>query len=264
MKTGSLLVAGIDVGSLYTKAVILNGKGEVTSFSILPSGAAYQEAAKVSFSEALNKAGVASDEISYMVATGYGRAIVPFANIQVTEISCHARGARWIFPGAHTVIDIGGQDIKAISLGEKGQVIHFVMNDKCAAGTGRFLEVMAATLGVSLEGLSELSAQPRHQVEVSSICTVFAESEVISLLARGGDKRDIAAAVFEAIARRIVALVGQVGIKERVVMTGGVAKSPGMVKALERKLNTTILVPQQPQITGALGAALIAAERLSF
>ncbi len=257
-----ILVAGVDIGSLYTKSVIMDSKGEVTSFNVLRSGAAYKGAAEASLNEALKQAGVQFSDLSYIVSTGYGRAIVDFGNSQVTEISCHARGANSLFPQARTVIDIGGQDSKIIYVNDMGKVDNFVMNDKCAAGTGRFLEVMAVALGTNLADLSELSFRSQQKLDISSTCTVFAESEVISLFATGQDKADIAAALFRAIARRITGMVGQLGVKERVVMTGGVALNAGMVRALEEHLKTTLLVPDKPQLVGALGAAIIAAERV--
>ncbi|MDP2662321.1 MAG: acyl-CoA dehydratase activase, partial [Dehalococcoidia bacterium] len=173
----------------------------------------------------------------------------------------HARGAKHLFPETCTIIDIGGQDSKVVQVDQLGHATRFVMNDKCAAGTGRFLEVMAGALGVDITALGELALSSSSDVQVSSMCTVFAESEVISMLAAGCSKTDIAAAVHNSIARRITGLVGQLGLKERITMTGGVAKNKGLVRALENKLHTTILVPQEPQIVGALGAALIALER---
>ena len=259
------LVAGVDVGSLCTKAVIMDTAGNMVSFSILRSGSMYQGAAETCFAQALESAGLESNDISYIVSTGYGRARVPFANNEVTEISCHARGAKWFFPEVHTVIDIGGQDSKVVQIDDRGQAVRFVMNDKCAAGTGRFLEVMAVALEIDLEDMSELSLKAQqHDMEVSSMCTVFAESEVISLFAGGYDKADIAAAIFKAIARRITGLVGQLGVKEKVAMSGGVAKSAGLVRALEKKLGTTLHIPEEPQIVGAWGAAIIAGERVSL
>jgi len=257
------LVAGVDVGSLCTKAVIMETAGKMVSYSILRSGSMYQGAAETCFAQALEKAGLKPDDISYIVSTGYGRARVPFANGEVTEITCHARGAKWFFPEVHTVIDIGGQDSKVIQVDDRGQAVRFVMNDKCAAGTGRFLEVMAMALGLELEDMSDLSMKAQQDIEVSSMCTVFAESEVISLFASGCDKADIAAAIYKAIARRITGLVGQLGLKEKVAMSGGVAKSIGLVKALEGKLGTKLHIPEEPQIVGAWGAALIAGERVS-
>jgi predicted CoA-substrate-specific enzyme activase len=258
-----MVVAGIDVGSVCTKAVLMDARRNILSFGILRSGSAFKGAAEAAMAEVLKLAGLQLGDIGYIVATGYGRVRVPFANSQVTEITCHARGANWLFPQARTIVDIGGQDSKVISVGAKGQVMNFVMNDKCAAGTGRFLEVMAEALEVKLEEMGELSLRSREHVEVSSICTVFAESEVVSLLANGQDKADIAAALYQAIARRVTGMVGQVGLREKVVMTGGVAKSIGIIQALERKLGTTLLIPEEPQIVGAYGAAIVAAEQVA-
>ncbi|MBI1987866.1 MAG: 2-hydroxyglutaryl-CoA dehydratase [Nitrospinae bacterium] len=255
------IYAGIDVGSLCTKVVILDAGRNVLSSHILRSGGHYQGAAEAAFSGALESAGLRIKEISFLVSTGYGRARVTFSDTHVTEITCHARGAKHLFPHVHTVIDIGGQDSKVIYVNDEGRPKNFVMNDKCAAGTGRFLEVMAGALEVSLQEMAELSFHAQGESEVSNMCTVFAESEVISLLAQGTEKADIAAAIFRSIARRITGLVGKLGLKEPVVMTGGVAKNPGMVRALEEKLRTTLLIPPEPQIMGAYGAALIAAEQ---
>ena len=255
------VVAGIDLGSLCTKAVLIDSEGKVVSYSIIRSGAIYQGAAEKSYDEALTKAGLKASDVQYIVATGYGRNRVPFANEQITEISCHARGAKWTFPEIHTIVDIGGQDSKVIYVGDQGQVMNFVMNDKCAAGTGRFLEVMAVALEVYLDQLGTLSLQSTKDVEVSSMCTVFAESEVISLIASGTEKTDIAASIHRAIARRVSGMVGQLGLREKVSMSGGVAKNIGVVRALEKKLRTTLLLAPEPQIIGALGAALVAADR---
>ncbi|MBI4304628.1 MAG: 2-hydroxyglutaryl-CoA dehydratase [Chloroflexi bacterium] len=280
---GFRFVAGVDVGSLCTKALIWDARlrqgydgqaslrqgyggqasQKVVSYHIIRSGALFREAAETCLAEALRLAGLKSGDIDYVVSTGYGRANVKFANDQVTELTCHARGARHFCPDVHTVIDIGGQDSKVIHINDQGQVENFVMNDKCAAGTGRFLEVMAGALQVNLEGLGELSLRSQIEVDVSSMCTVFAESEVISLFAAGHNQADIASAVHRAIARRIVGMVGQIGARGKVAMTGGVAKNIGVVRALEKKLGTAILVPEEPQINGALGAAIIAAERVS-
>jgi predicted CoA-substrate-specific enzyme activase len=260
----SSIVAGIDVGSLTTKVVFLDAeeKGGILSSRIVRSGSAFRTAVENAVNEALESAGLRIEDIRHAVSTGYGREIVALSNSRVTEITCHARGAKHLFPDGHTVIDIGGQDSKVIRMDDRGGVANFAMNDKCAAGTGRFLEVMASALEVDISGMGELSAQSEKQVKVSSMCTVFAESEVISLLSKECNKADIAAAIHEAIARRITAMVGQVGLKEKVVMVGGVAKNTGVVRSLEKMLGTSFLIPQEPQITGALGAALIAAERL--
>jgi predicted CoA-substrate-specific enzyme activase len=255
------IVAGIDVGSLCTKVVLLDGQGEILSYKIIRSGASYQGAAEASFNEALTVANLDLAAINYIIATGYGRARVSFAHHHVTEITCHARGAKSIFPQVRTVIDIGGQDSKVIYVNEDGRPVNFIMNDKCAAGTGRFLEVMAGALEVDLDEMGAMSLRAQTETKVSNMCTVFAETEVISLLAQGCDKADIAAGIYEAIARRITGMVGQLGLKEPVVMTGGVAKSKGMVRALEKKLGAELLIPQEPQIIGALGAAIIAREQ---
>lgn len=254
--------AGIDIGSLCTKAVILDSDKKIKAYTIIRSGAVYKGAGETALKEALTKAGLKQDDISFIVATGYGRARVPLADAQVTEISCHGRGANYVFPEARAIIDIGGQDSKAIEINEKGQAVKFVMNDKCAAGTGRFLEVMAGSLDVDLDDMSELASESKKEVEISSMCTVFAESEVISLFAEGTGKADIAAGIYRSIARRVTGLAGQI-IRGggKVTMTGGVAKSKGMVKALEKTLGTELLVAKEPQIIGALGAALIAYDK---
>lgn len=258
-----IFTAGIDVGSLCTKVVILDGEKKIKSYAVLRSGSVYRGAAEAALKEALSGAGLDSDQINYIVSTGYGRSRVPCADSEITEISCHARGANYISAEIRTVIDIGGQDSKVIRLNETGQAVRFVMNDKCAAGTGRFLEVMADALGVDLEEMSEISFQAKKDVEVSSMCTVFAESEVISLFADGCSKPEIARAICRSIARRVTGLVGQLGVKERVAMTGGVAKSKGMVHALEEKLGVSLLIPPEPQIIGALGAAIFAYDRVT-
>ena len=257
-----MIFAGIDVGSLCTKTVLLNEEGRIVAYNIIRSGALYSGAAENSFRKALEDAGVLREEIAYIVSTGYGRARVEFSNAEVTEITCHARGASFLLPDVRTLIDIGGQDSKVISI-EGGRVKNFVMNDKCAAGTGRFLEVMASALGVDLEVLGELWFKSKENLEVSSMCTVFAETEVISLFSKGHDIADIAAAVERAIARRITGMVVQVGVRDRVMMSGGVAKIKGVVKALEERIGREIFVPEEPQIVGALGAALIAREKFT-
>ncbi|MGQ9630143.1 MAG: acyl-CoA dehydratase activase [bacterium] len=257
----STLVAGVDVGSLSADAVILNGSGEIVAYSVIPTGADSRAAAQRSMDEALRRAGAKMEDVSYIVATGYGRINIPFAHKRVTEITCHGRGALFIFPDAHTVIDIGGQDSKVIKLDE-GEVIDFAMNDKCAAGTGRFLEVMAKALEVNLEELGRLALIAKNGVTISSMCTVFAESEVVSLIAEGHPKEDIIRGLHEAIAGRILGMCRRVGVNEAVVMTGGVAKNPGMVRALEERLKLKIKIPPEPQIVGALGAALIAREEM--
>jgi predicted CoA-substrate-specific enzyme activase len=253
--------AGIDIGSLCTKAVILNGDGRMVSYSILRSGAVYRGAGETAINDAMREAGIGPGDLAFVISTGYGRSKAPIADTQITEISCHARGASHAFPESRAVIDIGGQDSKAIEVNEKGQAVKFAMNDKCAAGTGRFLEVMAQSLDVDLEEMSELAFNSDKEIEISSICTVFAESEVISLFAEGAAKEDIAAGIYRSIARRVTGLAGQIGRKGNITMTGGVAKSRGMVRALEKSLGAELLLPEEPQIMGALGAALIARDK---
>jgi predicted CoA-substrate-specific enzyme activase len=260
----SSIVAGIDLGSVTTKALIMgcNGGNKIICYHIIRSGAIYKGAANKVIDESLKMAGLEMKDLECIISTGYGRARASYSSGEVTEITCHALGARQIFPDAHTVIDIGGQDSKVIYLNNNGQIASFLMNDKCAAGTGRFIEVMCAALETKLEEIGELSLKAHREVEVSSLCTVFAESEVISLLAEGCHKADIAAAIHQAIARRIINMVEKNRLKERVVMTGGVAKNIGVVRALEKKLGTSLLIPEEPQIIGALGAALVAAKRV--
>jgi len=254
---------GIDIGSLFSKVVIIDQNRNIKSYAVIRSGAVYKGAAESVAKQALLKAGLTFEDISFIVSTGYGRARVPFADSQITEISCHGRGANWAFPEVKTIIDIGGQDSKVIEVNSSGKAVRFAMNDKCAAGTGRFLEVMAGSLDVDLDEMSELAQNAKKNIEISSMCTVFAESEVISLFANGVEKEEIALSVYNSVARRITGLLGQVGKKEKIVMTGGVAKSKGMVKALEKSIGSRLLIPQEPQIMGALGAALIALEKFS-
>ena len=251
---------GIDIGSLFSKVVIIDPDTNIKSYATIRSGAVYKGAAESVAEQALSKAGLTLEDISFTVATGYGRTRVPFANSQITEISCHGRGANWAFPEVRTIIDIGGQDSKVIEVNENGKAVKFAMNDKCAAGTGRFLEVMAGSLDVDLDEMSELAQNAKENIEISSMCTVFAESEVISLFANGVGKEEIALSVYNSVARRVTGLLGQVGKKEKIAMTGGVAKSKGMVKALEQSIGTSLLIPKEPQIMGALGAALFARE----
>ncbi len=255
-----MVYAGLDIGSLSSEAVLLQGD-EILSYVILPTGADPQRAARRCFYEALEKGGVKEGEVERVVATGYGRLRIPFAQEQVTEITCHAKGAHFLFPGTRTVIDIGGQDSKVITLDEAGRVTDFVMNDKCAAGTGRFLEVMAQALEMELEEMAEEAAKSRRSIPISSMCTVFAESEVISLIAEGHRREEIAGGLHRSIAERIYRMSKRLKVREEITFTGGVAKNRGIVKALEKLFKLKINVPFEPQIVGALGAALVARER---
>lgn len=249
--------AGIDIGSTMTKIVIMDD--EISSQVIGPTGAEHRHLANKVMEEALSKAGIAFDELTYVVATGYGRINVPFADKQITEITCHARGVSSIFPSARTVIDIGGQDAKGIKIAG-GKVVNFVMNDKCAAGTGRFLEVIADALGLKLKDMGELSLQSKEKVRISSTCTIFAEQEIVSKIADGVPIEDILAGLHEAIASRVFHMAEKMKIEKDVAMTGGVAKNVGMVKALEDQLGFPVLIAREPLLTGAIGAAILGKE----
>jgi len=250
------------VGSLSTEALVLHTEAGMAGYAIVETGANSTDAALTALDQALNAAGVSRDEIRRMVATGYGRVSIPFADRRVTEISCHAAGAFYLFPDTATVIDIGGQDSKAIRIGQGGKVLDFAMNDKCAAGTGRFLEVMANKLQVRLEDMGPLSLKAKKGVNISSVCTVFAESEVVSLVARNHPKEEILRGIHRAIVNRVWSMATAIGVHGAVTMTGGVAKNIGAVRLMEEKLGQPIHVHSEPQIVGALGAALLAGRDL--
>ncbi len=252
-----MAVIGIDVGAVATKAVVL-ADNQIRGYAITPTGYDVVLAAKKVLKESLKKAGVTEKDLEYIVATGYGRISVPFADEKITEISCHAKGASWLVPETKMVIDIGGQDSKAIRVDEEGNVISFAMNDKCAAGTGRFLEVMARALELQIDRFGKVSLKSKNPCSISSICTVFAESEVISLRAEKKPLEDIIAGIHRAVAKRVVAMMTPIGMVSPITMTGGVAKNVGQRKALEEELGTKLIVPKEPQIVGALGAALFA------
>ncbi len=254
--------AGVDIGSLSTEVVILGDDKRIISYTIYPTGYDPIAASEQAMEAALRKAGIQRSQLRAIVATGYGRISIPFADKKVTEISCHAMGAYHLFPDTGTVIDIGGQDSKVIRVGEGGKVLDFTMNDKCAAGTGRFLEVMASTFRLSLDELGHLSLKAKQAIPISSVCTVFAESEVVSLIAQNKPKEDIILGLHTAIVNRIWSMVQTVGVHGAVTMTGGVAKNRGVVALFEQKLGNTIHVYEEPQIIGALGAALLAARKL--
>lgn len=254
--------AGVDIGSITAKCVILKDE-EIVSWVVAPRGYNSSRAATEVLEEATRRSGINPEEISGIVSTGYGRASVREAGQQFTEITCHALGASFLVPGAATVIDVGGQDCKAISVSPEGKVLDFVMNDKCAAGTGRFLEVMATALEVDLEDFGGLSLKAGARAEISSMCTVFAESEVISRIASGASKEEIIAGIHHAMASRIAGMAARVKIIPRVVMTGGVSRNIGLVRALEERLGQSLVVPPEAQIAGALGAALMARKAAS-
>jgi len=255
--------AGIDIGSLATKVCIVDDCERIAGYLIDRTGARVREIGKTVLENCIRNLDIMKNEIAYVIATGYGRnlALSGTADEKVTEITCHARGAKKLFENCHTVIDIGGQDSKVMRLDDSGKVVNFTMNDKCAAGTGKFLEVLASTLGIELNEMGEMAVKSETPVEITSVCTVFAESEVISLLAEGREVRDIVAGLHRAIAKRVSGLVRQIGIAEDVVMTGGVAKNKGVVKALEDEIGVRINIPDEPQIVGAYGAGIIARER---
>jgi len=249
--------AGLDIGSTMTKAVIVDEDEKILISIVGPTGAEHRHLALTVMDEAIRQAGLAFEDLNFIVATGYGRINVPFADKQVTEITCHARGIRAVFPEARIIIDIGGQDSKGIKLDDAGKVANFIMNDKCAAGTGRFLEVIAETLGIKLTDLAEIASKAEGLVKISNLCTVFAEHEVTTHLARGAGIPRIVAGLHEAIAGRVVNMVRHLGIEKDVVITGGGAKNAGLVQAIAGKVGFGVLVPDEPFITGALGAAFL-------
>lgn len=255
------IVAGVDIGAATAKAVILNNNDVVAS-SVIPTGFSAAGAGEAVIKQALERVGLTMDDLKFIISTGYGRRAVSFPNKALTEIICHAAGVSWLIPSARTIIDIGGQDSKVIGLDDRGNVSNFVMNDKCAAGTGRFLEVMAAVLGVKIDEMGPVSLLGDDPCQISSTCTVFAESEMVSLRAEGRSREDIIAGIHKALARRVAIMGAPVGFKKEVVFTGGVAKNIGIKKTLEDEIGLEILIPQEPQIVGALGAALLAKAEL--
>jgi len=252
-----MLTVGIDVGSISTKAAVVED-GRLIADSVILTGYNARLAGEKVFDDILEQNGLSRAAIDNIVATGYGRNSVTFADQAVTEITCHAAGAHCLDSGIRSVIDIGGQDSKAIAVSDSGTPLDFAMNDKCAAGTGRFLEVMARALEVDLENFGNLSLQAQQPAAISSLCTVFAESEVISLISKGEKRENIIAGIHEAIAARTVAMANRVGFKPGIMMTGGVAKNIGVVRALEQKIAHDIAVSDKSQVTGAIGAAIIA------
>ena len=251
---------GIDIGSTASKCIMLAAGKEIVAKSLISVGAGTSGPQRA-ISEVLEQAGKTKEEMAFVLATGYGRnSLEGIADTQMSELSCHAKGATFLFPQVHTVIDIGGQDVKILQV-ENGVMTNFVMNDKCAAGTGRFLDVMARVLEVKVEDLGTLGAQSTKTVEISSTCTVFAESEVISQLSMGTDKRDIINGIHHSVAARVTGLAHRVGIRDQVVMTGGVAQNSGVVKALEESLGHEVHISPLTQYNGALGAALFAYQK---
>ncbi len=253
---------GIDVGSTASKCVIMRDGKDIVAKSLVSVGAGTSGPSRA-IAEVLDAAGMKKEDMAFILATGYGRnSLDDVADHQMSELSCHAKGAFFLFPQVRTVIDIGGQDVKVLEI-ENGVMVNFAMNDKCAAGTGRFLDVMARVLEVKVEDLATLGAQSTKNVEISSTCTVFAESEVISQLAKGSDKKDIINGIHKSVASRVVGLAKRIGVRDAVVMTGGVAQNGGIVSALQEVLGHPILTSPLTQYNGALGAALYAWQKAS-
>lgn len=249
--------AGIDIGSISTKAVIMKG-GEILAGRVIFTGYNAESAGRKAFDAVLADLRLDRSAIARIVSTGYGRKSLALADKSVTEIMCHAAGARHISPRIRSIIDIGGQDSKAILLDEGGRVANFAMNDKCAAGTGRFLEVMARAMEVDLDEFGKMSLQAGQPAKISSLCTVFAESEIISLIAGGEKRENIIAGIHESICARVLAMANRVGISPPIMMTGGVAKNVGVVRAFEKAIGSTVEVSEYAQLNGAIGAALLA------
>ena len=253
--------AGCDVGSTTGKAVILK-RGEIVGTAVIPSRIDPELTARAALEQACQRAGISPDVLGYLIGTGYGRNEVPFADENISEITCHAVGAFRLDPRIRTVIDIGGQDVKAIALHDDGKVREFAMNDKCAAGTGRFYEAMSRIFGMDLEGFSKLSLDATRAIPVTAQCSVFAETEVISLISKRHPASDIAAGVQNAVAKRVFALVRRVGVRPHLTLTGGCAKNVGLLATLHRVLRTEITaLEMDPQLVGALGAAELAARK---
>ena len=258
----SIYTLGIDIGSTASKCVMLADGKEIVAKSLISVGAGTSGPQRA-IDEVLESAGKKREEMAFVLATGYGRnSLMNFADKQMSELSCHAKGAHFLFPKVHTVIDIGGQDVKVLQI-EDGIMTNFAMNDKCAAGTGRFLDVMARVLEVDVKDLGRLGAMSTKYVGISSTCTVFAESEVISQLSMGTDKCDIINGIHKSVAGRVAGLAHRIGVRDQVVMTGGVAQNHGIVKALQDELGHEIHTSPLTQYNGALGAALFAFDKVN-
>lgn len=260
-----MITAGIDIGSLSANVVIFKDN-EILAWSIIRTGPDIPATAAKAMDEALNKPGVdiTIEDIEFIVATGYGRIVVPFADKNITEISCHAKGAHWFFPSVRSILDMGGQDCKAISCDENGKVTHFIMNDKCAAGTGRFMEIVAKAMELPLEDIGRLSLEIVDKpASISAMCAVYAKTEILSKLRQGTHKNDILAGTSAAVTKRTWGLLEKVGVEEDFVITGGIANNIGIVSRLEERLGVKANIAFEPQIVGALGAACFANEILS-
>ncbi|MGD2067044.1 MAG: acyl-CoA dehydratase activase [Gemmatimonadota bacterium] len=254
--------AGVDVGSTQTKAVIIGEDRAITARALVETGANVIRAAESAFEEALRTGNLQEEEVEYVVGTGYGRYKVTFGNTQVTEISCHGRGAAHMFPRTRTVVDMGGQDTKAISVSPAGEILDFCMNDKCAAGTGRFLGAASRALDIPLDRLGPTALEGERPVKISTTCTVFAESEVLSWLGKGKKIEDILLGVHQSIAARSAGLLRRVGVEEEVTFTGGVARNTAMIATLQERLGVPLNVSEESHYMGALGAALFALDHV--
>ena len=254
-----MFTCGVDIGARSIDIVIYDG-AQIIESSVADTGAFPKENAQKAFDELVRKAGITSSDVKKVVATGYGRNYFEGADRVVSEILCHAAGVSYLFPSVHTIIDIGGQDSKMIEVGENSKVLNFAMNDRCAAGTGKFIEMVAATLNIPLEQTGETALQANETCEISSMCAVFAESEIIGMLHKGASREVILRGVFRSVARRVLGMAGKVGLCDDLVFTGGVAFNHGVHEALKQETGKKdIKIPPNPQITGALGAAIIAA-----
>ena len=248
---------GLDIGSTASKGVILKDGRDIVATSVIPFGTGTSGPEKVR-KELMEKSALERGDLEKIVVKGYGRMNYEDADKQISELSCHAKGTSFLVEGVRTIIDIGGQDAKALVLDQSGTLQNFVMNDKCAAGTGRFLDVMAKILETEVSELGDISSRSEKEVSISSTCTVFAESEVISHLSAGEATEDIVAGIHSPVAKRVSSLAKRVGIKDKVAMVGGVARNKGVVKAMEDAIGMEITVPENAQLTGALGAAIYA------
>ncbi len=257
-----MYAAGIDIGSTQTKCILLDENGRICGRGLRMTGADVVRAGEEVLEQACEEAGIEALEVGYTVGTGYGRFRVATGDDQITEISCHARGAVQLFPGTRTILDIGGQDTKAIRTNERGEVLDFCMNDKCAAGTGRFLSAAAEVMGLDVAEIGPVSLRSTQVLKITNVCTVFVESEILNQLSRGRCREDILAGVHRSIAGRSASLLRRVGLEEELTFTGGVARNPGMVKAVEERTGMKVNANDDSQFIGALGAAIFALERL--
>ncbi|MDD3164790.1 MAG: acyl-CoA dehydratase activase [Oscillospiraceae bacterium] len=254
-----MMFLGIDIGSSSSKVALMNDKKELVATAVVNKGTG-TDGVHSALEQAFLKAGITKEDVQFSVVTGYGRVTYKDADKQITELTCHAKGVAYLIPGARTIVDIGGQDAKVIKLNEKGEMINFGMNEKCAAGTGRFLEVMARVLGCGLGDLSDLAQKSDKTVSISSVCTVFAESEVISQLATGETPANVARGAHVSVSKRVAGMCNRVGVEPTVVMTGGVALNADMVRCLSNELSSPVTAAPNCQAVGAIGASVAAYE----